>query len=88
MQQEHAALGSVAFGGRFEAIGQVHDRPVQPEDGIAVTGGEIRKEPEAGDLLLVLVYLFGAVRENHVVQALIRRARHLGMFANNIEVFI
>src|SRR5256885_7299675 len=46
------------------------------------------EELETRDLLLVFVYLLGAVANDHVVETLIRRARHLGVLADDVEVFV
>ena len=46
------------------------------------------EELEAGDFLLVLVHLLGAVRDDHVVKPLIRGARHLGMLKHNIQILL
>ena len=88
VQEQHAALGAVALGGRLEGVDQVHQRPVEAVDGVAVLGGELGEELVAGDLLLVLVHLFGAVREDHVVQPLVGGARHLGVLAHDVQVFV
>ena len=37
MQQEDAALGAVALGGRFERVGQLHERAVEPHAQYRVT---------------------------------------------------
>ena len=75
VQQDDAAFGAVAQGGRLEGVDQLHERPVEAVDGVAVPGGELGEELEAGDLLLVLVHVLGAVRQDHVVEPLVRRAR-------------
>ena len=53
MQQQDAPLGAVALGGRLEDVDQLHQRPVEAEDGVAVLVGELGEELVAGDLLLV-----------------------------------
>ncbi len=88
VQQQHAPLGAVALGGRLEGVDQVHERPVEAVDGVAVLGGEFGEEPVAGDLLLVLVHLLGAVRQDHVVQPLVGGARDLGVLAHDVEVLL
>src|SRR5207237_6573260 len=55
---------------------------------VAVAGGEVVEELVAGDLLLLLVHLLGAVREDHVVQPLVRAARHRGVFADDVQVLV
>ena len=62
VQQDDAALGAVAQGGALERVDQLHQRPVEAVDAVAVPGGELGEELEAGDLLLVLVHVLGAVR--------------------------
>jgi hypothetical protein len=88
MQQQHAALGAVALGRRLEGVDQLHQRPIQTEDGVAVLGGVLGEEPVANDLLLVLEHLLGAVREDHVIQALIGRPRDLRVLAHDVEILV
>jgi hypothetical protein len=79
VQQDDAPLGAVAQGGTLERVDQLHQRAVQPVDGVAVAGGELGEELEAAHLVLVLVDVLGAVRQDHVVQALVRRAGDPGV---------
>ncbi len=51
-------------------------------------GGEVGEELVAGDLLLLLVHLLGAVREDHVVQPLVPGARDLGVPADDVQVLV
>ena len=73
---------------RLEGVDQLHQRPVQAVDGVAVPGGEFGEELVAGDLFLVLVYVLGAVRQDHVVQPLVGGARDLGVLDDDVEVLV
>jgi len=86
VQQQDAPLGAVAVGGRFERVDELHQSAIEPVDGIVVAGGELVEELVANDLFLVLVRLLGAVRQDHVVQALVGVAGDLGVGADDVEV--
>ena len=51
-------------------------------------GGELGEEFVAGDLFLVLEHLFGAVGEDHVVEALVGGAGDFGVLAHDVEVLL
>ncbi len=88
VQQQHAAFGAVALGGRLEGVDQLHQRAVEAVDAVAVLGGELGEELVADDLFLVLVDLLGAVRQDHVVEALVGGAGHLGVLAHDVQVLL
>src|SRR5215212_2828086 len=49
---------------------------------------EFAEELIAVDLLLVLVNLFSAMRQNHVVKTLVGSPGNLGPFAHDVDVFV
>src|SRR5205823_6620362 len=55
---------------------------------VGVFGRVLGEELEPDDLFLVLVHLFGAVGEDHVVQPLVRGARDLGVFEDNVQILL
>src|SRR5205085_2530492 len=77
VQQQDAPLGAVALGRRLEGVDQLHQRPLQAVDRVAVLARVVGEEAVADDLVLVLVHLLGAVGQDHVVEALVGAARHL-----------
>ena len=70
-KQEHAPLGPVALRGALEDVDQAHQGPLEAEDGVLALEVEVLEELVADVLLLVDDDLFGAVAEDHVVEALI-----------------
>src|SRR5262249_9721104 len=66
----------------------VHERTIQPVNRIAVLGREFREELAAGNLFLVLVDILRAVRQDHVIQALVSRAADFRMFRDRVEIFV
>ena len=61
MQQKHAAFGAIAFGGRLEGVDQMHQRPIQAIDRVAMLGSEFREEFVAGEFFLIFKNVLGAV---------------------------
>ncbi len=53
-----------------------------------MAGGELGEEAKARDLVLVLGHLVGAVRGDHVIQALVGGPRYLGVLAHDVEVLV
>ena len=67
VQKKHAAFGAVTLGRRLEGVDQVHQRPIQAVNGVAMLGGEFREELEARDFFLVFENILGAMRQDHVI---------------------
>src|SRR5207249_2413244 len=88
VQQEHAALGAIALSRGFKGVDQLDKGAVQAIDAVAMLDGKISEEVVADNLLLVFINLLGAMRKNHVVKALIRRTRHVGVFADDVQILL
>ena len=78
-----ALFGAVALGGGFEGVDEVVQMAIQAVDGVAVPAGKFGEELVARHFFLLFVTLFGAVRQDHVVQPLVGGAGHFGMFADD-----
>jgi hypothetical protein len=88
VQQDDAFLGAVAHGGGFEHRHQAHQRDVEAEDRVFATVDFVVEEPVVDDLLLVVDVLLGAVRDEHVVEPLMRSACDSGVVPHQVEVFL
>ena len=88
MQQQHALLDAVALGGAFEGVDQAPQRGVQPEHGVVAVIFGIAEESITDALLAKLLVGLGAVREDHVVDALEGVAGYARLGADDVEVFL
>ena len=86
VQQQHAALDAIAGRSAFERVDQVMQGPVQPEYGIFAVVVGIVEEAVVEVLLATFLAHVHSVRENHVVEPLIRGPRHFGLLANDVQV--
>ncbi len=86
MQEEHAPLGAVAVGRAFQNVDQVRKSALEAEDRVfpAVVG--VVKKAVPSDLVLVHDNLFGPLADDHVVEALVGRARHARVAPHNVQV--
>ena len=88
MQQQHAALDAVAGRGTLERVDQVVQRLVETEDGIAAVVVRIVEEAVVDVLLATALGHIHAVRQDHVVEPLIRGARDFGVLAHDVEILL
>ena len=88
MQKQHALLGAVALRRRLEHVRQLHERDVEPEDGVDAAVLLVVEEVVVDDLLLVFEILPRSLGQDHVVDALERRARDLGVVAHDLKVVL
>ena len=86
VQQQHAPLGPIAVRGGLEELHQLHQRSIQAEHGISASTDRVVEEIVVDDLLPVLGVAVRAVREDHVVHALERGARHSGVSFEDLQV--
>ena len=86
MKEKDAFLGAEALGGGFEKIDEAFEGFVETEDGICAVLQGIGEEVVADDVLLEEGVFFGAVREDHVVDALEGVAHDFGIFGNDVEI--
>jgi hypothetical protein len=88
MEQQNTALSPVAVGGGFERVDQLHEDAVEAEDGVVVFQSESIEEAVANEALLGFAQVFGAVRQNHIVEALVRVARDFWVLTDYVEVLL
>ncbi len=88
MQQQHPLLGSVPLGRRLEDVDQLHQRDVETEDGVHAAVVLVVEEVVVQDSFLVFVVFPRSLQEEHVVDALERRARHLRVVPDDLEVVL
>jgi CrcB protein len=86
VKEDDALFGPVALGGGFEHVNEAHQRDVEAEDGVLSPVDLVLEEVVADQLLLVVDVLFGAVADDHVVDALERVTSDLGPRANDLQV--
>ncbi len=84
--KQHATLGAVTMRGALEDVDQVQERPVEAEDRILTAGVGIVEEFVTDALILINDNLFGAVAQDHVVNALVRGSRNLGVRLDDRQV--
>ena len=88
MQQKHAALGAKAVRGRFEHRDQVVQRAFEPEDAVTAILDRVAEEPVRRHLLLVDLDLVLSVRQDHVVEALVRGPHDQRVLLDEVEVLL
>jgi hypothetical protein len=86
VEQQDALLGAVAVSGGAEEIDQVHQRLVQPEDGVGAVVDRVGEEMIAHVVLAANRVALGAEVQNHIVKPLERVARHRWVFRNQVEI--
>src|SRR5439155_8861984 len=86
VQKQDALFRAVALRRRLEEVDQRHQRLLQPVDRIRAALEGVAEELVAVVFLLELREVLRTVREDHVVDALKRIARHAGVVGNDIQV--
>jgi hypothetical protein len=88
VQQDDAPLGAVARGRALEDVDEPHERDVEPEEGVLAAVLLVLEEVVADDPLLVVDVLLLAVRQDHVVHALVGGPGDLGVLPDDLEVVL
>ena len=86
VEQQHALFGAIALRGGLEEIHQAHQGNLKAKDCIVLIERQIAKELVADQALLGVDKLLGAVRHNHVVDALKRISRYHRILRNDIQI--
>ena len=88
MQQQHAALRPEAVRRRLEHRDEIAQRAFEPEHAVAAVLDRVAEEAVAGQLLLVDLDLVLAIRQDHVVEALVRSAHDQRVLVQQIEILL
>ncbi len=88
VQQQDALLRAVALRRRLEDVDHLHQRLLEPVDGVGALVLDIVEELVAQCLALVLGVLLHTVRHDHVVHALERRARDARATHDQLEIVV